>query len=161
MENGKVFWIIVPPRYSYSQLVWLYIDKRSCYNKWDPVSQGGTISYMTFSTWGRGDKGEKILKYFNTDLFTLIIYNLLLLNNTAIPCSFLPFLVEKYELYFIYVKWPLMHPNLLCWMNCSIHWYHVWLRTILIFSENGDCNCNNMGHRCGCSLLWIVNFSWL
>ena len=69
---------------------------------------------MTFSTWGRGDKGEKILKYFNTDLFTLIIYNLLLLNNTAIPCSFLPFLVEKYELYFIYVKWPLMHPNLLC-----------------------------------------------
>ena len=51
MENGKVFFRLVPPtpRYSYSWLAWLYIDKRSWQNKWGPVSGGGMkLNIFTF-----------------------------------------------------------------------------------------------------------------
>ena len=33
----------------------------------------GTISYTTFSTWGRGDEGDTKLNIFTFDLFTLSI----------------------------------------------------------------------------------------
>ena len=31
---------------------------------------GGTMSYTTSCTWGRGDEGDKILKCYTFDLFT-------------------------------------------------------------------------------------------
>ena len=31
------------------------------------------MSYTTFGTWGEGDEGDKILKCYNFDLFTLSI----------------------------------------------------------------------------------------
>ena len=31
------------------------------------------MSYTTFGTWGRGDEGDKILKCYSIDLFTLSI----------------------------------------------------------------------------------------
>ena len=34
---------------------------------------GGAMSYTTFGTWGRGDEGDKILKCYTFDLFTLSI----------------------------------------------------------------------------------------
>ena len=34
---------------------------------------GGAMSYTTFGTWGRGDKGDKILNCYTFDLFTLSI----------------------------------------------------------------------------------------
>ena len=37
------------------------------YHRW------GTMSYTTFGTWGRGDEGDKILKCYTFDLFTLSI----------------------------------------------------------------------------------------
>ena len=77
---------------------------------------GGTISYTTFGTWGKGDEGDKILKCYTFDLFTLGIniqrcfffiffcgcldvchrtesdlFLFVSLNNTVIPCVFLPF----------------------------------------------------------------------
>ena len=33
----------------------------------------GTLSYTTFGTWGRGDEGDKILKCYTFELFTLSI----------------------------------------------------------------------------------------
>ena len=34
---------------------------------------GGAMSYTSFDTWGRGDKGDKILKCYTFELFTLSI----------------------------------------------------------------------------------------
>ena len=34
---------------------------------------GGTMSYTTFGTWGKRDEGDKILKCYTFDLFTLSI----------------------------------------------------------------------------------------
>ena len=34
---------------------------------------GGGMSYTTFGTWGRGDKGDKVLKWYIFELFTLNI----------------------------------------------------------------------------------------
>ena len=34
---------------------------------------GRVMSYTTFGTWGRGDEGDKILKCYTVDLFTLSI----------------------------------------------------------------------------------------
>ena len=34
---------------------------------------GGTMSYTTFGIWGRGDEGDRILKCYSFDLFTLSI----------------------------------------------------------------------------------------
>ena len=41
--------------------------------KRDLVSREGTMSDTTFGTWGRGDEGDKILKCYTFDLFTLSI----------------------------------------------------------------------------------------
>ena len=37
------------------------------------ISGGGTMSYTTFGSKGRGDEGYKILKCYTFDLFTLSI----------------------------------------------------------------------------------------
>ena len=48
---------------------------------------GGTMSYTTFGTWGRGNEGDKILKCYTFDLFAIRI-------NTVIPCVFFHFCLK-------------------------------------------------------------------
>ena len=64
---------------------------------------GGGNAIHDFSYLGKGGEGDKILKCYTFDSFTLSI-NIHCNYNTLIPCVFLPFLAENYESYLIYVK---------------------------------------------------------
>ena len=37
------------------------------------LGEGGAMSYTTFVNWGKGNEGDKILKCYTFDLFTLSI----------------------------------------------------------------------------------------
>ena len=59
------------------------------------------MSNTTIGTWGKGDK---VMRYKINLLLIYLGSVSIFINNTAIPCIFIPFSAEKYKLYFIYVK---------------------------------------------------------
>ena len=54
------------------------------------------MSYTTFGTWGKGDKGETILKYF---LLTFLRSVLIFIKQCSDPMCFPSILAEKCKLY--------------------------------------------------------------
>ena len=155
MENGKVFKSPPPPRYRYPRLERLYIHKRSWHNKWGSVSRGGGQCHTRFLVLvERGWRWQDIKMLYFWLIYAQYKYSL---NNTVILCVFLPFLVENYESYLIYVKKthaPLPHfgphqkfikfePGVKTCINCSrmnssIIWYPLLYRTTPLISKNGD-----------------------
>ena len=52
---------------------YIFIKKVNTPNGISYHGGGGTMSYTTFDIWGRGDEGDKVLKSYTFDLFTLSI----------------------------------------------------------------------------------------
>ena len=80
------------PKYRYSRLAWLYIHKRSWHNKWGPVSLGGGHCHtrlLVLEEGGGGWRWQDIKMLYFWLIYAQYWYSL---NNTVIPCVFLPFL---------------------------------------------------------------------
>ena len=76
IPNGKrIFFKTVFPRDTGIPLKndYIFIKEVDTANGISYHRGGGAMSYATFGIWGRGDEGDKILKCYTFDLFTLSI----------------------------------------------------------------------------------------